>query len=51
MVTSIDAERYDKIQHLFMIKNANNPPQTLSNLKTEGNFLNMIYRIYKMTYI
>ena len=43
MITSIDAEKaFDKVQHPFMI-------ETLSKVRVEAAFLNMINAIYKKT--
>ena len=39
MIISIDAEAFDKIQHLFMIK-------TLQKAGIEGTYLNIIKAIY-----
>ena len=44
MIISIDAEKaFDKIQHPFVIK-------TLSKVRIEGTYLNIIKAIYKKTY-
>ena len=40
IIRSAVEKAFDKIQHLFVIK-------TLSKLKIEGNFLNLIKNMYK----